>query len=616
MSARTTSPVKFVRLGIALSLAVLLAAVGFRLVSRHPHPVRPVSENTAPETRTVDRKEGIRHREYKDGKVWDDLQADRFFLGEDGLNHLEGSVEILDHGRAEGRETRISADRVTYDKEMVRFKISGRVKVTAGDLTFTSDSIEYDKTAGLYRTDQGGAFISDRLAGSGRTFIYDEKRNELRLSGGFLFETSAGPPTSGTARITGDSLVYARSERTGRAEGNVHVSSAAGDGASEALRFQLSDDERTFDSMTFEKGAKCVFGGPAGRPGRRAVEAVTVRVVSFPGSSRVSVVDAEGSCRMSLAAPPEPGGRIEAASLRLSLDREGGLEGWTASGDVRMSLEGKPGDERDLQGERASYSGKPGLLTVQAGEGGTARLESAGARIEAPEISLETGPGNAVASGGVRCLLKPRPGAAPVGFFSKDASLFVTCRTLKSFGDERRLRFEGQVRLWQDNGAIQAHELDVLESSGEVRARGDVTADFPFRSRSPSEESRVEIGGGEMAYSPADRIATFRGGSLVRTQDFQLAAGTVAVRLMEGKKEVQSLIAGGSVVVSHGLYEGRGGEAVYDPGAGTVVLTGSPVLFEKGKGASRGDKLTFRLGDDKILIENKGQGRSITVVKS
>jgi lipopolysaccharide export system protein LptA len=85
---------------------------------------------------------------------------------------------------------------------------------------------------------------------------------------------------------------------------------------------------------------------------------------------------------------------------------------------------------------------------------------------------------------------------------------------------------------------------------------------------------------------------------------------------MEGKKEVQSLIAGGSVVVSHGLYEGRGGEAVYDPGAETVVLTGNPVLVEKGKGSSRGDKLTFRLGDDKILIENKGQGRSITVVKS
>jgi len=615
MSARATFPVKFARIAIAVCLTVLLAAVAFRLISRRPHPVRPVPEKAPPEVQTIDRKEGIRHREYKDGKVWDDLRADRFFLGLDGLNHLEGSVEILDHGRAEGRETRISADHVAYDKEMVHFKISGRVKVAAEGLGFESDSIDYDKTAGLYRTDQGGTFTSDRLSGAARRFVYDEKRNELRLSGGFRFETIAGPPPSGAARITGDSLVYARSEKTGRAEDRARLTSDDGEGASTVLRFKLSDDERTFDSMTFEKGAKCVFGGPA-RPGQRAVEAATIRVLSFPGSSRVSVVEAEGGCRMSLAAPPEPGGRIEAAGLRLSFGREGELEGWTASGDVRMTLEGKPGDERDLEGESVAYSGRPGLLTVRPREGGTARLESAGSRIEAASISLETGPGNAVASGGIRCLLKPRPDGTPVGFFSKDASLFVTCRSLKSFGDERRLHFEGQVRLWQDNGAIQADEIDVLESSGEVRGRGGVTAGFPFRGRSPSEERRIEIGGREMAFLPADRTATFRGGSLVRTPDFQLAAGTVAVSLAEGKKEVKRLVAGGSVVVSHGLYEGRGGEAVYDPGAGTVVLTGSPVLVEKGKGASRGDKLTFRLGDDRILIENKGQGRSITVVKS
>jgi lipopolysaccharide export system protein LptA len=615
MSARATFPVKFARLGIAVLLAVLLAAVAFRLISRRPHPVRPVPEKAAPVGRTIDRKEGIRHREYKDGKVWDDLRADRFFLGEDGLNHLEGSVEILDHGRAEGRETRISADHVAYDKDMVHFKISGRVKVAAEDLTFESDSIEYDKTAGLYRTDQGGTFTSVRLGGSGRTFVYDEKRNELRLAGGFRFEASAGPPPSGAARITGDSLVYSRSEKTGRAEGRARLTSDDGEGASAALRFKLSADERTFDSVTFENGAKCVFGGTA-RPGQRAVEAATVRLFSFAGSSRVSVVEADGSCRMSLAAPPEPGGRIEAAGLRLSFGREGELEGWTASGDVRMSLTGKPGDERDLEGESIAYSRRPGLLTVRPKEGGIARLESAGSRIEAAAIDLETGPGNAVASGEVRCLLKPRPDGAPVGFFSKDASIFVTCRSLKSFGDERRLHFEGQVRLWQDNGAIQADELDVLESSGEVRGRGGVTAGFPFRGRSSSEERRIKIGGGEMTFSPGDRTVTFRGGSVVRTPDFQLAAGTVAVSLVKGGKEIKRFTAGGSVVVSHGLYEGRGGEAVYDPGAGTVVLTGSPVLVEKGKGASRGDKLTFSLGDDRILIENKGQGRSITVVKS
>ena len=90
----------------------------------------------------------------------------------------------------------------------------------------------------------------------------------------------------------------------------------------------------------------------------------------------------------------------------------------------------------------------------------------------------------------------------------------------------------------------------------------------------------------------------------------------MTVALLEGRKEIKDLRAGGGVVVFLGRYEGRGGDARYDPEDETLVLTGAPVLVEKGQGATRGDKLTFRLADDKILIENKGQGRSITVVKS
>jgi len=615
MSSRTTSAVRFARLGIAAALVVLLAAVAIRFIPRRQPPISHGPGKGVPEAMKVDRKENIRHREFKDGKVWDDLRADRFFLGEDGLNHLEGSVEIIDYGRAEGRETRISAASVAYDKEMVHFRMAGRVKVAAEDLTFESESIEYDKTAGLYRTDQGGVLGSDRLAGSGRTFVYDEKRNEVRLSGGFSFEVKGGPPSSGTATITGDALVYDRSAKAGRVDSRARLSSAEGEGASEFLRFVLTDDERFFRSVSFEKGAKCDFKGAAGRR-NIALEADTIRASSFPNSSRISGVEAFGDCRMLFDAPPDPGSRVQAADLRLAFDRDGKIMNWAASGDVRMSLEDKDGRRRDLGGEAIAYSSKPGILTAKAQEGGVSRLESEDSWIEAPVISLETGSGNSEASGGVKCLLKPRSDRTPVGFFSKDTPVFVNCRTMKSSGDEGRLRFEGQVKLWQDTGAVQAEELDVLEGSGDIRGRGRVNAGFPFRSRGSAEERGVEIGGEEMSFSPADRTVNFKGGGLVRTQDFQLAAGSVAVALAEGKKEVKGLVAGVGVVVSWGLYEGRGSEARYDPEAETLVLTGGPVLVEKGKGASRGDKLTFRLADDKILIENKGQGRSITVVKS
>jgi len=108
----------------------------------------------------------------------------------------------------------------------------------------------------------------------------------------------------------------------------------------------------------------------------------------------------------------------------------------------------------------------------------------------------------------------------------------------------------------------------------------------------------------------------FRGAGFVRAPRARLTAETVTISLLEGKKELKDLRAGGEVVVSLDRYEGRGGQAVYEPGAETLVLTGAPVLVEKGRGETKGDKLTFRLADDKILIENKGQGRSITDIKS
>ena len=42
---------------------------------------------------------------------------------------------------------------------------------------------------------------------------------------------------------------------------------------------------------------------------------------------------------------------------------------------------------------------------------------------------------------------------------------------------------------------------------------------------------------------------------------------------------------------------------------------GNPVLIDKDRGITRGDKLTFCLADDRILVENKARERSATVIK-
>ena len=614
MSAHNASSVKAVRRGIAAALLIVVAALAYRLILRRP-PAPPPKDEAAG-AQKIDRKEGIEHREYKDGKVWADLRADRFYLGDDGQNHLEGAVEITDYGRGDGRETRISADAVAYDRAMTRFTVSGHVRVRGGGLVFETDALVYDKTRRIYAAEKGGGFSSDALAGSARTVEYAEEKDEIRLSGGFRLEVKPGAGPASAVELSGDSLTYDRAARSGVAAGRVRLSGDDAEGAGEALKFALSDDERFFRVATFVKDADCVFRGGAGRGASRAVRAANVRIISAPGSFRASRVEAEGGCVLTLSAPPEPPGTVRAERARLEFAGDGTLAGWTAEGGARMNVDEGTDAAREAAGERITYSGHDGLLTVSAGGGGTARLENARFRVEAPEVALEAGRKDLRASGGVRCLLKPRPASAAVGFFSRGEAVFVTARSLRSADGGGRLRFEGEARAWQDDASLQAAELEVVEGTGEVTGRGGVSAALPWPSKDPAAARRVEAGGEEMAYSPVGRTVLFRGRGFVRAPRARLTADAVTIVLLEGKTALKDLRAGGGVVVFLDRYEGRGREAVYDPGAEMLVLTGAPVLVEKGGSATRGDKLTFQLADDKILIENKGQGRSITDIKS
>jgi lipopolysaccharide export system protein LptA len=614
MAARDASaPVRFARRGTAAALVVLVAVVAWFLIVRRPRPAPETSDTVAPAGQRIDRKEGVQHLEYKDGKIWADVRADRFFLGDDGMNHLEGAVEILDDEGVEGRRITISADTVVYDPAMVHFTISGHVRIVSGDLRFESDSFEYDKSLKLFRTDRDGVLASDRLSGSGREFAYAEDGAELRMSGGFRLEVKEGPQLSGTAVISGETLRYRREEKTGQVEGRARVSYEKGEGEADGLSFRLSKDGRFLLSSTFEGRARILFG--EGRESR-ALEAAVIGVRMFPGSSRVSEAEAREECRLSVDGPDEPSARVRSGALRLTFGREGRLAGWKASGSAAMSLDEKGGEKREVEGEEISYTGEPRLFAVRGASGRTARMESEDSRVEAPAIGLDLGPGDIQASGGVKCLMKARPDAPAFGFFPRDSSLFIACERMKSADGGRRLSFDGDVRIWQGEDSLLARSLEVWKETGEIKGRGAVKAGFLHPQPGASEERRVEVQGNEIEYSPRDRTAVFRGGGSVRMPDARLSAATVFVGLREGSRDIRSLRAEGDVALSQGNCEGRGGQAVYDPEADTVVLTGRPILVEKGKGTSRGDQLTFHLGDGRILIENKGQGRSITVVKS
>ena len=633
MSAQKASaPVRLARLAVAAILVVLAAAVMLHLLRERGGP-RPEAVIPPPDDRVVDLKLRVRHEEYRDGRLRTDVRGASFFLGPDGRNHLKGSVEITEYGPAGEVVSRITADEVVYDTGAVQFGLTGRVRVEAGGAVLEGDSFDYDKDSGLFRTASGGAFSTKRMAGTAAEISYSEGADEVRLAGGFRAELAVAGRDGETAVLSGDSFLYRRRERRGWVEGGADFAGSRWRGTSRILTFDAAEDEGSFKSVAFY-GAAAVEGrafaaevdrggppapaavDPAGDPEGSGIAADWIGLSFVPGTSQLSSVQARGKTRLSLSLPEASGSIVRASEALLTFRADGELDRWSASGGFRAELDG-PGDEsRVLEGESVAFDASTRVLRASGKPGRPAIADSRRARIEAP--SLVTGPaaGDLEASEGVKCLLKPGEEGLAAGFFSAAKPIFVSSASLVFRGGTKVFSFAGEVQAWQDGEFLLAGELDLFEATGEMRGRGGVAAGMAQAAAGETPVRRIEVGGEDMSSSAADHVLSFRKKSYVQMPGARLDAETIDAVLGREGSGVDTLTALTSVAVSKGRYEGRGDRAFYEAGADRITLTGRPVLVDKEGGSSRGDKLTFDLGDGKIRIENEGQGRSTTVIKS
>lgn len=613
MSAQKASaPVRFARLAIAAVLIALAAAVMLYLLRERGGP-RPDAVKPPPDDRVVDLKEQVRHEEYTDGKLRTEVRGADFFLGPDGRNHLRGSVEITGHGPAGEVVSRITADEVVYDTAAVHFGITGRVRVEAGDVVLEGESFDYDKDTGHFRTASGGAFSSKGMAGTAAEISYAEAADEVRLAGGFRAELDADGLAGEETVLSGDSLLYQRRERHGRAEGRAGIVGGRWRGTARVLTFDAVEDEGSFKSVAFDGAAEIEL---AADPDKGGVAADWIGLSFIPGGTKLSSVQARGNTRLSLSLPEASGSVVRASEAILTVRADGELDRWSASGGFRAELDGPAGESRVLEGESAEFEASTRVLRASGKPGRPAVADSRRARVEAPSLAAGPAAGDLEASGSVKCLLKPGEENRAAGFFSAEKPVFVSAANLVFRSGTKAFSFAGDVQAWQDKEFLLAGELDFFEATGEMRGRGGVAAGMSQAAAGETPERRIEVGGEDMSYSAADHKLSLMKKGYVQLPGVRLDAERIDAVLGREGRRVDTLTAVSSVVVSKGRYEGRGDRALYEAGADRITLTGKPVLTDAEGGSSRGDKLTFDLADDKILIENEGLGRSTTVIKS
>ena len=606
----------------AVSLLAIIGIIALHFFLRRPVPAESLVEPAPavrPPGKDVDRKEGVEHVIFKGDKGKIKVKADEFYLGEDKLNHLEGNVEVVDYGNTGSQEIIMLADRVDYDQDLKNFHATGRARVKEKDALIESSSFVYDKKEDVFRTDQGVVFSSNKLKAKSRTMTYRRRAQTLEFEGDLAIEVLAKGETGLPLSVFGDKFLYMRKTKIGRVDGNVRMSHGKSRGTADALTFRLTPDEQEVNYLAFQGTAKVELFKETAKDAAdsgQQVEADEIRLVSFPDESKVSRLSATGACSLTLSVSAGATDKVLGRSVGLVFDRAGDLTDFSASGEARVDLADRRGDdERRVWGDKITYHKKGDVLKTVGTDKIPARIDSARTEVEAGWITVNQKSGNMQSSGAVKLVLKPGKDDKAVGFFSKDKPVFITCKDLVYTKAKKKFLFKEDVRIWQDKTVVLAKEFEILELSEKVFGRGGVKASFTRKPKDKPVEEPLALGADEMSYVPKGKTIKFEGGSFLNTNTMTLTSADLSVRLKEEGNEMVRILAKGKVLIIQETKEGRGEEANYDLLADTVVLTGNSVLVDKEKGVIEGDKLTFYLGDGKILIENKERSRSAMVIK-
>ena len=256
------------------------------------------------------------------------------------------------------------------------------------------------------------------------------------------------------------------------------------------------------------------------------------------------------------------------------------------------------------------------LLQITGKDEKRAMLLYGESEISANEVFVDLEDDDLDAKGDVKVIFNRSKGKESFGFFSKKQPVFITAQEMRYEGDSKRFLFKGDIKIWQQKEMLLAGEISFMEETGEIGCSENVRSVFYHELEEEESEEKIEIMAEKMDFNPEDNIISYEENSSLKVKDINLNAQSISVNLKKKDNEMETIAAKGEVRIIQGQTEGNGEEALYIVKKREMMITGSPVVFDEDKGEIRGDKLTFYIGDGKIIVENKRRERSETIIKS
>lgn len=593
-----------------LLTVIFVIAINFLSYSKKHPEVARVGKFDIPESK--EKKEKIEFTE-TDGEM-ESLKgmADEHFEGEDSLIHARGNVWLRYKEKYE-----LEAGEIIYDREQTHFLLAGEAKIRFEDSVLEGSVLEYDRKENVFQTDQDAVFASERMNGSAGRIRYRIDSQELELSEGLRLHFSPRLDTAFPLLVEGDSLFYSRQSKKGRIEGPVKFNHGQSRGFADSVDFELYVDEEHVRFIHLQGHVEGILIEENGGGAERRVQADKISMQTFVDFFKVHAVEATGNCSFQFFSPSGETKEGVSDYLKFVLSRTGELREFHAIGQASLLDEdGTTGKQRVIEGESLVIVEAVKGLQIEGNEETKGRLKSGVFELSAGDILLDTDNNNLSAAGGVKVILNPNQEERSMGFFSQEKSVFVSADEMRYNDRSKRYTFRGRTKSWQEKDMLMAEELTIDKETGKIYGEGPVIAVFPYTSKSSSEEVRIEVGGQKMAIDPENKTIVFQDRCSLRAGDVDLRSASIWIDMEEEGQGMQKMLAEGEVVISQQQFEATGKRAQFDVEKETIVLLGNVVFVDENKGRIECDKLTFFLADDRIIVENQGQERSFSVIKS
>lgn len=558
--------------------------------------------------------------ETKGGAVKLDVEFEELFVDEEGLNHAVGNVRALFKEKYE-----LLADEIVYDQEWTHFLLKGKAKIRYEEANLEGSYLEYDREAGVFKTNENAVFSSERISGLAKEMLYFIEEERLELKNQVYLELTSRLDSSSPMIVEGERFVYLRANRTGQMEGHVSFTQGNSYGSADFVEFELFPEEEHVRSvllrgnvvgMLVEEGTGEGIGKGDGII-ERHVRADEVKLQAFLNFPKIHALEADGACFFKFVFPSGNSQQGEADYLKFVLSRQGRLREFHALGRARLiDVDGETKEERIVGGESLFILEAKEGLQIKGSDEYMASLSSKVYEISAKDIVLDTEKNNLEANDNVKVILNPGQGENTMGFFSQEKSIFITSDKMRYSADLERFLFAGGIKSWQEKEILQTDELSVDQKTGKIECIGQVKSIFPYESKNNQNQGRVEISANKMSYNPEEKTITFSDACSLKAREVKMTSQTILIKFNEEQGgEMQEFLATGNVIIAQQQSEGRGENARFDVDNETIVLLGNPVLTDKDRGRITGDKLTFFIAEDRIVVENQGQERSLSVIK-